>query len=114
MSKYVIGLDFGTKSSRAVLVNVSTGEEVADAVHEYRKGVISDIRPGGKTILKQGSALQDPNDYVETLISVIPVVIQNINSNDVIGVGVDFTSCALKGPIIGLSEFPLAFKKEYY
>jgi len=32
MSKYVIGVDFGTESGRAVLVDVSNGREVATTV----------------------------------------------------------------------------------
>ena len=30
--KYAVGVDFGTESGRAVLVDVSTGREVATAV----------------------------------------------------------------------------------
>jgi L-ribulokinase len=33
MSKYAIGIDFGTESGRAVLVDVADGREVATAVH---------------------------------------------------------------------------------
>ena len=32
MAKYSIGIDFGTLSGRALLVNVETGEELAVAV----------------------------------------------------------------------------------
>ena len=35
MSKYSIGIDYGSLSGRAVLVNVETGEELASAIYEY-------------------------------------------------------------------------------
>jgi L-ribulokinase len=33
--KYAIGVDFGTLSGRAVLVELDTGNEIATAVKEY-------------------------------------------------------------------------------
>ena len=44
--KYTIGVDYGTESGRAVLVDVATGEEVATAVHPYGDGVIDEHLPG--------------------------------------------------------------------
>ena len=38
--RYVIGIDYGTLSGRALVVRVSDGEELASAVHEYRHGVL--------------------------------------------------------------------------
>ena len=35
MAKYTIGLDYGTLSGRALIVNVETGEELASSVYEY-------------------------------------------------------------------------------
>ena len=35
---YALGLDFGTNSVRALLVELSSGEEVADAVSVYPSG----------------------------------------------------------------------------
>jgi ribulose kinase len=42
MSKYTIGVDFGTESGRAVLVDVTNGREVATAVYPYSHGVIDE------------------------------------------------------------------------
>ena len=35
-SKYAIGVDFGTESGRAVLVDLADGHEIAIAVYPYR------------------------------------------------------------------------------
>ena len=43
--KYVVGVDFGTLSGRALLVRVSDGFEVATAVFGYPHGVIEDLLP---------------------------------------------------------------------
>src|SRR5512135_1871988 len=97
MTKYAIGVDFGTESGRAVLVDVSDGREVATAVYSYSHGVIDEKLPiPGKEIrLQPDWALQDPQDYIRTFQSTIPAVLKlsGINPQDVIGVGIDFTAC---------------------
>ena len=42
MSKYTIGIDFGTLSGRAVLVDVSDGREVTDCVLNYPHAVMDE------------------------------------------------------------------------
>ena len=37
MDAYVIGLDYGTDSVRAVLLNTTTGKEEATSVHFYKR-----------------------------------------------------------------------------
>jgi L-ribulokinase len=95
--KYAIGVDFGTLSGRAVIVDVSNGKELATAVHEYSNGVIDEILPGTNIRLEPDWALQDPNDYIEVFKQTIPEVLKKsgIDPTDVIGVGIDFTACTM-------------------
>jgi L-ribulokinase len=95
--KYAIGLDFGTESGRALLVDVSNGKEVATAVHKYANGVIDEKLPGTDIRLPPDWALQDPNDYIEVFKHVVPAVLKEsgVDPEDVIGLGVDFTACTI-------------------
>jgi L-ribulokinase len=95
--KYAIGVDFGTLSGRAVIVDVTDGKELATAVHEYSNGVIDENLPGTNIRLEPDWALQDPNDYIEVFKKAIPAVLQEsgVDPEDVIGVGIDFTACTM-------------------
>ncbi len=95
--KYAIGVDFGTESGRALLVDVSDGQEVATAAHRYANSVIDKKLPGTQVRLGPDWALQDPNDYLEVFKNAIPAVLRKsgVNAADVIGVGIDFTACTL-------------------
>jgi L-ribulokinase len=111
--KYAIGVDYGTESGRAVLVNVTTGEEVAAAVHPYGDGVIDEHLPGSDEPLPPDFALQNPQDYVEVLKETIPAVLREggADPEDVIGIGTDFTACTML-PIDEAGN-PLCMKPEW-
>jgi L-ribulokinase len=96
-TKYAIGVDFGTLSGRAVIVDVTDGTELATAVYEYANGVIDEYLPGGEVRLEPDWALQNPNDYIEVFKKTIPAVLEQsgVDPADVIGVGVDFTACTM-------------------
>jgi L-ribulokinase len=98
-TKYAIGVDFGTESGRAVLVEVATGKEVSTSVYLYQNGVIDEQLPiPGATIrLEPDWALQDPQDYIRTFQNTIPAVVRQagIDPADVIGLGIDFTACTM-------------------
>ena len=64
-TRYVLGIDFGTLSGRALMVNADTGEEVAWADHNYKNAVIEESQPGSKKRLKPLTALQHPTDYIQ-------------------------------------------------
>ena len=96
-SKYTIGIDFGTESGRAVLVDVGNGKEIATAVYPYLHGVIDESLPGSKTRLEPDWAVQDPEDYIRTFKTTIPAVLKKsgVSAEDVIGIGIDFTACTM-------------------
>jgi L-ribulokinase len=95
-SRYALGIDFGTESARAVLVDVTNGNEVASEVYQYKHGVIDQKLPGGPK-LEHDWALQDPNDYLEALKRTPRAVMKRarVRPEEVIGVGIDFTSCTM-------------------
>lgn len=112
MAKYSIGLDFGTLSGRALLVNVETGEELASAVYEYPHAVMDTALPCGKK-LKADWALQHPQDYLDVVKITVPQVLKQsgVAAEDVIGVGVDFTACTVL-PVLE-DGTPLCFLDAY-
>ena len=97
MSKYTLGLDFGTLDGRAVLVDVRTGEELATVVYSYPDGVIDEVLPDSKIKLGPDWALQNPDDYLAALKHIIPDVLKKsgVAFEEIIGIGVDFTSCTI-------------------
>ena len=111
--RYTIGIDFGTLSGRAVLVDVATGEEVATAVYEYANGVIDRELPGTGEPLPPDTALQDPADYLRTFEVTIPQVMREsgVRPEQVIGIGIDFTACTMLPT--KADGTPLCFLDEY-
>ena len=93
--RYVVGVDFGTLSGRALVVRVSDGAEVGTAVHGYRNGVIDATLPGTGEELPPDWALQDPQDYVEVLRNAVPAALADagVPAGQVLGIATDFTAC---------------------
>ena len=112
MSKYVIGIDFGTLSGRALLADAATGEEIASAVFEYPHAVMDRELPCG-TPLGPDWALQDPQDYLEVLSHAVPAVLaqSGVSNRDVIGIGTDFTACTVLP--VKADSTPLCFLPQF-
>lgn len=94
MSRYAIGLDFGTNSCRALLVEVSSGRELADHVFNYPSGKDGIVLDAAEPHL----ARQNPADYLEGIRETIKGVIKKAKASDpefdpmsIIGIGVDTT-----------------------
>jgi L-ribulokinase len=95
MSKYTIGVDFGTESGRALVVRVEDGAEIAIAVHAYGDSVIDQTLPGDNKPLAPDYALQNPRDYLAVFQNAVPAALKKsgVSPDDVIGISVDFTAC---------------------
>lgn len=113
MSKYTIGIDFGTLSGRAVLVDIRDGREITDCVMDYPHAVMSETLAATGEKLPANYALQDPHDYLQVLDRVIPAVIRQsgIAPEDIIGLGVDFTCCTCLP--VRADGTPLCFSDEF-
>lgn len=111
--KYSLGLDFGSLSARALLVDVRTGEEVADCSSSYRHGFMEDVLVATGEKLSEDWTLQDPADYLEAMERVVQDVLikSGVSPDDIVGIGVDFTSCTVL-PIKD-DGTPLCFLPEY-
>jgi len=96
MKKYAIGVDYGTQSGRAVLVELGSAKELASAVKPYTHGVMDEKLPNG-TKLPPDWALEHPADYIEVLAETVPEVIKKarISNEDIIGISIDFTACTM-------------------
>lgn len=65
--KYSIGVDYGTESGRALIVDIQSGEELAVHITPYPHGVIDECLPNSDIKLKPEWALQHPGDYLHVL-----------------------------------------------
>lgn len=110
---FVVGVDFGTLSGRAVIVRVSDGSEVGSATHEYAHAVLDRVLPDGRTSLGPDWALQVPQDYVDVLRYAVPAAVAaaGVDPAQVVGIGTDFTACTMVPvladgtPLCELSQF---------
>ncbi|SEH02816.1 L-ribulokinase [Nonomuraea solani] len=96
-NNYVVGVDFGTLSGRAVVVRVSDGAELGSAVHEYAHRVIEHTLPGSDVRLGPDWALQSPQDWIDVLKIAVPraVAAAGVRPEEITGIGTDFTACTV-------------------
>ncbi len=109
---YTIGIDFGTLSGRAVLVDTRDGTEIATAVYDYPHAVMDHALPSGRQLPPEW-ALQHPQDYLEVFRQTIPSVVHEsgINPDAVVGIGIDFTASS---PLpVKANGTPLCFLNEF-
>jgi L-ribulokinase len=124
--QYVVGVDYGTLSGRALVVRVSDGAELGTATHAYAHAVLEDRLPGtgdgAGTRLSTDWALQVPQDYRDVLRVAVPAAVAaaGIDPAHVIGIATDFTACTMVPTLAdgtplcevdGLADRPHAYVK---
>ena len=88
VKKYAIGVDYGTNSVRAIVVDIENGNEIATAVDYYPSGEAGVLLNHQKPLL----ARQNPRDYVDGFYRVIKQVLHHdFDPQSIVGIGVDTT-----------------------
>ncbi|MEM9644686.1 MAG: ribulokinase [Planctomycetota bacterium] len=91
-----LGLDFGTESVRAILVD-NQGRQLGLATSEFAHGQVTQSLPGSDAKLPARYALQSPGDWLDSASMATHSAIKEagIAPDHVVGIGVDFTSCTM-------------------
>lgn len=93
MGVFTIGLDFGTNSVRAVVVDTADGREIASSVFNYPSGVQGVFYDASD----DNVARQHPRDYLEGIQQTVRAALAvaekdlSFSPKDVVGIGVDTT-----------------------
>lgn len=114
MSRYAIGLDYGTNSCRSLLVDLDSGEELGSTVFPYPSGNLGILTdPSDPNV-----ARQNPQDYLDGLVEIVRGAIAqakearpDFRPEQVIGIGIDTTGST---PIpLDAGGTPLGLLPEY-
>ena len=112
-TSFAIGVDYGTNSVRALVVDVATGAEVAAEVYDYRRGEAGILLDRSDPNL----ARQSPADYVDGFFAAVAgavrkaVGVDGFSPDRVVGIGVDTTGST---PLpVDAEGVPLAFHDEF-
>lgn len=94
---FVIGVDFGTQSARAIVVDTSNGDTLGEGIWLYRSGVMTSALSNGTPLIGAEWALADPRDYWEALMETIHLAMQNSRTepSQIKGLSIAATACTL-------------------
>lgn len=112
-TRYTIGLDYGTNSVRALIVNVANGAEVAAAVWIYEHGTQGVILARDPNLARQhpGDYLKGAEITIKHALAAAKKAVKGFKPEQVIGIGVDTTGST---PLpVDASGQPLVFQKKF-
>ncbi|MCS7090982.1 MAG: ribulokinase [Verrucomicrobiota bacterium] len=110
---YTIGLDYGTNSVRALIVNTANGREVGTAVWEYEHGTQGVILSRDPNLARQHPAdyLKGAEITIRRALSEAKRNLRGFKPDQVVGIGVDTTGST---PLpVDAEGQPLAFQKKF-
>jgi L-ribulokinase len=107
--KYVIGLDFGTDTCRALIVDVRNGHEIATGVSFYlrwKAGLYCDAR--------SNQYRQHPLDYIESMTEAVHAALSHLTEEDIASIcGLCFDTTGSTPVLTDCSGMPLALHPEF-
>ncbi|KAA6302787.1 MAG: Ribulokinase [Candidatus Ordinivivax streblomastigis] len=106
---YVIGLDYGTDSARAVIIEAETGKEIASSVKYYQRW-----KAGKYCVPAKNQYRQHPLDYVESLEESVKEALSKSpagTAEKVVGISFDTTGST--PVLIDKDGLPLSLRPEY-
>ena len=112
-TQYTIGLDYGTNSVRALIVNVANGQEVGTAVWDYEHGTAGVILGRDPNLARQHPAdyLKGAELTIREALTKARDTVRGFKPEQVIGIGVDTTG-STPLPVDATGQ-PLAFQKKF-
>ena len=112
MAHYVIGIDYGSLSARAALVDTADGRVMGVEAFPYPHGIMERALPGGQA-LPLHWALQHPRDYLDALEALVPRLVAHsgVSRGEVIALGIDMTASSVL-PVDDRGE-PLCFQPRW-
>ena len=107
--KYVIGLDFGTDSCRALIVDVRNGDEVATGVSFYprwKAGLYCDAQ--------SNRYRQHPLDYIESMTEAVHIALSHLTEEEIASIcGLCFDTTGSTPALTDCNGMPLALNPEF-
>jgi L-ribulokinase len=111
--KYTIGLDYGTNSVRALMVNIANGAEIAASVWTYAHGTQGVVLSRDPNLARQHPAdyLAGAETTIKQALATAKKNVKGFTAAQVIGIGVDTTGST---PLpVDANGQPLVFQKKY-
>ena len=107
--KYVIGLDFGTDSCRALIVDVRNGDEVVTGVSFYprwKAGLYCDAQ--------SNRYRQHPLDYIESMTEAVHTALSHLTEEEIASIcGLCFDTTGSTPALTDCNGMPLALNPEF-